>query len=88
VVWLLLRTSHINQTTETKKKAVKLMSVLTLSAFLGIANPVMAQSNDNATGTTAIMDDDDDDTGKWDFAKEMITGTAILQTPTVNLFGI
>lgn len=45
------------------------MSVLTLTVFLGITSPVMAQTTDNAAGTTATMDDDgDDDSGKWGLA--------------------
>jgi len=47
------------------KKVTKALSILSLAAFLGLTNPVAAQSTDNGTGTTRTMVDDHNDSGKW-----------------------
>lgn len=50
------------------KQAAKFMGVVTLTVFLGIASPAMAQTTGNAGGTTTTMNDDHDDSGKWGLA--------------------
>jgi MYXO-CTERM domain-containing protein len=49
------------------KKITKILAVVTLSAFLGATNPVMAQTDQTGTTTTTTddADDDDGDEGKW-----------------------
>lgn len=45
------------------KKVSKMLGVLALTAFLGLTNPVVAQTADSPT-TTTQTDDEDDDSGK------------------------
>jgi MYXO-CTERM domain-containing protein len=60
---------HCKSKPSKMKKVTKLMGVLTLTVFLGISSPAIAQTGDNTAGTTTTMDDDDnDDTGKWGLA--------------------
>jgi MYXO-CTERM domain-containing protein len=51
------------------KKITKILAVVTLSAFLGVNNPAMAQNDQTGTTTTTTTDDNDDDDdgdeGKW-----------------------
>lgn len=47
------------------KKLTKSLAVLSLTAFLGFTNPVVAQSTDNGSATTQTRDDDRGDSGKW-----------------------
>jgi MYXO-CTERM domain-containing protein len=50
------------------KKVSTILSVLMLSALMSIHNPVVAQTSNNTTETTATRDMDRDDTGKWGLA--------------------
>ncbi|HVG42846.1 MAG TPA: WGxxGxxG family protein [Chitinophagaceae bacterium] len=51
------------------KKVKKYLGILTLTAFLGVTSPVVAQSGDNTTtSSTSSSDDGRDDTGKWGLA--------------------
>lgn len=49
------------------KKLTRSLAVLSLAAFLGFTNPVVAQSADNSTtaSSTNGNDNDHDDNGKW-----------------------
>lgn len=50
------------------KKISKIFAVATLSLFLGVSSPTMAQTNDNNTTTTEVdgeSDADDDGDDEW-----------------------
>lgn len=49
------------------KKITMMIAVLTMSIFLGVINPAVAQTDQTGTTTTTTVDHDDDDhdEGKW-----------------------
>lgn len=48
------------------KKITKALSILTLCVFIGVSNPVMAQTT--GSDITTETRNNDDDTGKWGLA--------------------
>ncbi len=51
------------------KKITKILAAVTMSVFLSVSTPVMAQNDQTTTTTTADdADDDDGDEGKWGLA--------------------